>query len=107
MRCLSSTDFPPPLRPMMTVIDPVGTSSDRPRSTGWDPNDFMSDSTRITAASSRQDRAHEVIADEDQHRGEDDRLRRRACNDLGAVADVEPLVRADPSSTDPDRERTH
>src|SRR5262249_30452633 len=127
MRCLSSTDFPPPLRPMMTVIDPVGTSSDRPRSTGWDPNDFMRDSTRITAAAfysrpspggpqppqrpaaristSRQDRAHEVIADEDQYRGEDDRLCRRARHALGAVADVEPLVRADPRHHDPERDR--
>src|SRR5262249_23282305 len=127
MRCLSSTDFPPPLRPMMTVIDPVGTSSDRPRSTDWDPNDFMSDSTRITAASfyrrtsaggapaprrpaaristSRQDRAPEGIADEGQYRGEDERLCRRARHALGAVADVEPLVRADPRHHDPERDR--
>src|SRR6266446_1714493 len=106
MRCLSSTDFPPPLRPMMTVMDPVGTSSVRPRSTGWGPKDFTSDSIWITAAApSRQDRSHEVVADEDQHRGEDDGLRRRARHALGAVADVEPLVRADPRHDDPERDR--
>src|SRR4029453_9608417 len=106
MRCFSSTDLPPPLRPMMTVIDPVGTSSERPRSTGCGPNDFTSASTWITARSwSRQDRAHEVVADEDQHRGQNDRLRRRARHALGAVADVEPLVRADPRHDDPERDR--
>src|SRR5262245_63315529 len=93
MRCLSRTDLPPPLRPMMTVIDPVGTSSERPRSTGCGTNDFTSDSTWIIVrCSSRQDRDHEVVADEDQYRGEDERLSRSARSDLGAEDDDQHLV---------------
>src|SRR5512145_3453577 len=101
MRCLSRTDLPPPLRPMMTVMEPVGTSRDTPRSTGWRPKDFVSASTWITGLSrSRQDRPHEVVADEDQHGGQHDRLRRRPRHALGAMADAEAFVRADPRHQD-------
>src|SRR5213594_499084 len=108
MRCLRSTDFPPPLRPMMTVMEPVGTSRESARSTCWRPKDFVSASTLIMrnrGPRSRQDRPHEVVTDEDQHGGEDDRLCRRARHALGAVADVEPLVRTDPRHDDTERDR--
>ncbi len=52
-RCLSSTDLPPPLRPMITMISPEATSRSRPRSTGCAPNERRRPSTLITATPSR------------------------------------------------------
>src|SRR5206468_4669732 len=54
--------------------------------------------------SSGEDRAHEVVPDEDQHRREDNRLGRRPRDALGAVADVEALVGADPRDDDAERD---
>src|SRR5439155_2332628 len=97
-RCLRKTDLPPPLRPMITVMERSGMSRSMPRRTGWAPNDFVSPRTLITTrdAFSREDRAQEVVPDEDEDGGQDDRLRGGAGHPFGAVADVEPLVGGDP-----------
>src|SRR5438128_1534865 len=50
MRCLRKTDLPPPLRPMMTVIEPVGISRSSPRSTGCAPKLFRRPSILITGS---------------------------------------------------------
>src|SRR5882724_12539561 len=105
MRCLRKTDLPPPLRPMTTVIEPVGISRSMPRSTGCRPKRLVNPSTLITgsprlrlrlARPRSPDGPDEVVPDEDQHGREHDRLRRRARHTLGAVADVEALVGAHP-----------
>src|SRR5881396_1534829 len=82
------TDLPPPLRPMMTVIEPSGTSRSTPRSTGCRPNDLVTPSILIIeglvsprgvarrGGGSREHRAQEVVPHEDQHGGEHDGLRR-------------------------------
>src|SRR5262245_59218207 len=49
-RCLRKTDLPPPLRPMITVMEPSGTSRSTPRRTGWPANDFVSPRTLITGS---------------------------------------------------------
>src|SRR5437588_12992995 len=50
MRCLRKTDLPPPLRPMITVIEPVGISRSSPRSTGCAPKLFRRPSILITGS---------------------------------------------------------
>src|SRR2546427_6197617 len=50
MRCLRKTDLPPPLRPMTTVIEPVGISRSMPRSTGCRPKRLVNPSTLITGS---------------------------------------------------------
>src|SRR5438067_6695584 len=100
MRCLRKTDLPPPLRPMITVIEPVGISRSRPRKTGCEPKRLVRFSTFIissprTAGPQPRDvlrlalpyRPDEVVPDEDEHGGEHDGLRGRARHTLGAVAD--------------------
>src|SRR2546426_2907651 len=101
-RCWRKRHLPPPLRPMITVMEPSGTSRSTPRRTGWPANDFVSPRTLITGSprlrlrlalpQSREDRAQEVVPDEDQDRGEDDGLGGGARDALGTVAGVEPLV---------------
>src|SRR5262245_21303678 len=98
------TDLPPPLRPMMTVIEPSGTSRSTPRSTRCLPNDLVRPSTLITEGSGEHG-AQEVVPHEDQHRREHDRLRGRPGDALGAVADVEALVRAHPRDQDAEGDR--
>src|SRR5215813_4387614 len=104
-RCLRKTDLPPPLRPMITVMEPSGTSRSTPRRTSWPPNDFVSPRTLITPQRSRKDRPQEVVPDEDQDRGEDDGLRGGAGDTFGAVADVEALVGRHPRDDGPEGER--
>src|SRR5262249_17469599 len=102
--------LPPPLRPMITVMELSGTSRSRPRRTGWPLNDFRSPTTLITGLArlrlrlahpcsqvlSGEDRAEEKVPDEDEHRGEDHGLRGRRRHPLGAARDVETLVGAHP-----------
>src|SRR5437879_10466260 len=54
MRCLRKTDLPPPLRPMTTVIEPVGISRSMPRSTGCRPKRLVNPSTLITGSPRRR-----------------------------------------------------
>src|SRR5919108_1696169 len=101
MRWRRNTDLPPPLRPMMIVMEPVGTSRSRPRSTSLRPNDLRSPSTLITPVPpSRQHRAEKVVPDEDQDGRHHDRLGGGARDALGAVPHVKALVRADPRHND-------
>src|SRR2546425_2554176 len=127
-RCLRNTDLPPPLRPMITVMEPSGTSRSTPRRTGWPPNDFVRPRTLITRSprssqgrlaygcgsahglrlawpQSRENGAHEIVPDENEDGGEDDGLRGGAGHALGAVADVEPLVGRDPGDDDAEGQR--
>src|SRR2546425_10707947 len=103
-RCLRKTDLPPPLRPMITVMEPSGTSRSTPRRTGWPANDFVSPRTLITGSprlrlrpappQSREDRAQEGVPAEDQDRGEDDGLGGGARDAPRTAAGVEtPLSR--------------
>src|SRR4029453_18200038 len=96
MRCFRKTDLPPPLRPMMTVIEPSGTSRSTPFSTVCRPNDFRSPLTLITASSRSlgQDGSQEVVPHQDQHGGEHDGLSGGLGHALGAARHVVPLVRA-------------
>src|SRR5437879_4438908 len=117
MRCLRKTDLPPPLRPMTTVIEPVGISRSMPRSTGCRPKRLVNPSTLITGSPrlrlrlARPRSRHlpygpdEVVPDQDQHGREHDRLRRRARHALGAVADVEALVSAHPGDDHAEADR--
>src|SRR6266705_7106363 len=90
----------------LSLHDALPTSRESSRSTGCRPKDFVSPWTLIMRARPRslEDRPHEVVPDENQDRGEDDRRRRRPRHALGAVADVEPLVGADPRHDDAERE---
>src|SRR5688572_31490538 len=91
---------------MMTVMEPVGTSRSRPRSTALSPNDFRRPSTLITRAPrSWQHRAEEVVPDEDEHGGHHHRLGGAPGDALGAVPDVKALVRADPRHDDAEGDR--
>jgi len=47
--CLSSTLFPEPLGPRITVVWPLGMSSDTPRSTRSRPNDLRTFTKRTSA----------------------------------------------------------
>src|SRR6266571_9451929 len=106
IRCLRRTVLPPPLRPMMTVIEPVATSRSTSCSTCCPSNHLTSRSILITDSSrlrlrlalprSWEHRAHEVVPDQDEHGGQDDRVGGGLGHALGAVAHVEALVRADP-----------
>src|SRR5216117_2209841 len=106
IRCLRRTVLPPPLRPMMTVIEPVATSRSTSCSTCCPSNHLTSRSTLITDSPrlrlrlalprSREHRAHEVVPDQDEHGGQDDRVGGGLGHALGAVAHVEALVGADP-----------
>src|SRR2546426_9188461 len=110
-RCWRKPDLPPPLRPMITVMEPSGTSRSTPRRTGWPANDFVSPRTLITGSprlrlrlalpQSREDRAQEVVPDEDQGGGQDDGLGGGARDALGAVAGGEPLVGRPPRDAGP------
>src|SRR5439155_24583904 len=114
-RCLRKTDLPPPLRPIITVMEPSGTSRSTQRRTGWRANDFVSPRTLITGSprlrlrlalpQSRENRAQEVVPDEDQDGGEDDGLGGGARDALGTVADVEPLVGRHPRDDGPEGQR--
>src|SRR3989442_14303365 len=80
-RCLRNTDLPPPLRPMITVMEPSGTSRSTPRRTGWPANDFVSPRTLITGSprlrlrlappQTPEDRAPEGVPDQDHDGGGD------------------------------------
>src|SRR6059036_659842 len=114
-RCLRKTDLPPPLRLMITVMEPSGTSRSRPRRTAWPPNDFVSPRTLITGSPrlrlrlapprSRENRPHEVVPDQDEDGGEHDGLRGGAGDALGAMPDVEPLVGRHPGDDGPEGQR--
>src|ERR1700694_2326634 len=100
------TDLPPPLRPMMIVIEPSGTSRSTPRSTAWRPNDLVRPSTLIIEGwVSRQHRAQEVVPHQDEHGGEHDGLGGGPRHAFGAVTHVESLVGADPGDQDAERHR--
>src|SRR3989441_10717828 len=114
-RCLRKTDLPPPLRPMITVMEPSGTSRSTPRRTGWPANDFVSPRTLITGSprlrlrlalpQSRGGRAQEVVPDEDQDGGEDDGLGGGARDALGTRADGETPLGRPPPDDGPAKQR--
>src|SRR5216117_2539937 len=115
IRCLRRTVLHPPLRPMMTVIEPVATSRSTSCSTCCPSNHLTSRSTlisdsprlrlRLALPRSREHRAHEVVPDQDEHGGQDDRVGGRLGDALCAVAHVEALVGADPRDEHAERER--
>src|SRR2546427_11725509 len=102
---------------MTTVIEPVATSRSSPRNTCCRPNALTSRSTfiigsprpsdglRLAPPRSREHRAHEVVPDQDEDGGQDDRVGGRLGHALGAVANRESLVGADPRDDHAERER--
>src|SRR5690606_5564332 len=83
MMCLSSTDFPEPEAPRMTWMAPFSTVRFRPRRTWFFPKDLWRSTTSMTtrcigpsggAPPGEHQRGQKVIRDENEDRGEDDRL---------------------------------
>jgi len=90
---LTSTDFPVPEPPMMTRLSPVAQSMSTPASTRLRPNDFLKPRTDIFGIAmsamlspAKESRGDQVIEDENQDRGRDDRVGRRLADPLRSAA---------------------
>src|SRR5690606_29482210 len=126
MKCLSSTLFPEPERPMMASVSPSRTSSETSRSTGrpskllerWrisikGVSSLRSEGRRsmdfrpsdLRPGASEQHDGADVVGEEDEDAGEHGGLRRRGAHALGAAAGVVPLVAGDRRDGEPEHER--
>src|SRR5947208_1433315 len=93
--CFRSTDFPVPLRPMITTDSPGPMVKLTPRSTCFVPRRFETRSMTIEGSGKEhpeQERRQEIVHDQDQKAGRHDRLRRRDPDPFGSSLAPEPVV---------------
>src|SRR5213594_1435848 len=93
--CFNRTDFPVPLRPMMTTDSPSATVKSTPRSTSFAPSRFQTPSITIEGSGKEhpeQERREEVVHDENQEARCHDRMRRRDPHPFGSSFALQPVI---------------
>src|SRR5881296_805730 len=93
--CFKSTDFPVPLRPMITTDSPGATLKSTPRSTGFVPRRLYTDSMTIEGSGKEhpeQERREQKIHDQDQEARRHDRVGRCHSDALGAPLAPEAVI---------------
>src|SRR2546426_294279 len=95
--CFNKTDFPVPLRPMITTDSPGATFKLMPRSTCFEPRRFDTFSMTIGGSGKEhpeQERSEQIVHDQDEEARRHDRVRGRHADPLRAPFAPEPVVAA-------------